>query len=102
MRGGLLCLGDASNFRQYRIPAKMLSHFDDIIKQSASDEAEEESNDKDNQSHWSASSEEHNLKTLKRLVKNTARHRFTELWDEENEKYTFDRKRQGELNKQQQ
>ena len=80
--------------------------MDEIVKQSTSDEAEEESNDKDNQtaieSRWAASSPKHHLKTLKRLVKNTARHRFTELWDEENEKYTFDRKRQGELNKQQQ
>ena len=33
------------------------------------------------------------------MVKNTTRNRFTELWDKENENYTHDRKRQGELAK---
>ena len=42
---------------------------------------------------------EHNLKTLRKMVKNTTRHRFTELWEEVNENYTLDRKRQGELAK---
>ena len=71
------------------------------MKQSTSYEAGEESNEIDDQtvieSRWAAASAEHNLKTLKKLVTNTARYRFTELWDEENENYTLDRKRQGEL-----
>ena len=78
--------------------------IDEIVKQTTAEEAEEESKEEDDkqtaiESRWAATSAEHNLKTLKKLVKNTTRNRFTELWDEENENYTHDRKRQGELAK---
>ena len=78
--------------------------IDEIVKQTTAEEAEEESKEEDDkqtaiESRWAATSAEHNLKTLKKLVKNTTRNRFTELWDKENENYTHDRKRQGELAK---
>ena len=75
--------------------------IDELVKQSTSEEAEEESEEEDNQtaieSRWAATSAEHNLKILKKLVNNTSRNRFIELWEEENKTYTLDRKRQGEL-----
>ena len=90
--------------------------IDEIVKQSTAEEEEEKEKEKEKEeeeeeeeskeeedkqtaieSRWAATSAEHNLKTLKKLVKNTTRHQFTELWDEENENYTLDRKRQGEL-----
>ena len=63
-----------------KIRELLKQNMDEIVKQSTSDEAGEESNEEDDQtvieSRWAAASAEHNLKTLKKLVTNTARYRF--------------------------
>ena len=76
--------------------------IDEIVKQSTAEDTEEESKEEEDkqtaiESRWAATSAEHNLKILKKLVNNTSRNRFIELWEEENKTYTLDRKRQGEL-----